>query len=208
MRPTYDASIRDAVRQRMSPPNRESVPEIARDTGIAVQTLYSWRSQWQKQGLLVPATSRPPEQWSPADKLATVIQTAGLSGVELGSFCRERGLYPKQVARWRQAAVTSAVGRSCRRHWMRMAPTHRACLTSGNCSEGITSKLGKSDGYSASWRKRRKHSARQPHCWCCQKSSINCGLGIRILDPGRGEERTCGTLSGRAPQRSAGPRDC
>jgi hypothetical protein len=33
-----------------------------------------------------------------------VIQTAGLSGVELGSFCRERGLYPKQVARWRQAA--------------------------------------------------------------------------------------------------------
>ena len=104
MRPTYDASVRDAVRQRMSPPNRESVPEIARDTGIAVQTLYSWRSQWQKQGLLVPATSRPPEQWSPADKSATVIQTAGLSGVELGSFCRERGLYPKQVARWRQAA--------------------------------------------------------------------------------------------------------
>ena len=104
MRPTYDAAVRDAVRQRMSPPSRESVTEIARDTGIAAQTLYSWRSQWQKQGLLVPATSRPPEQWSAADKLATVIQTAGLSGTELGSFCRERGLYPKQVARWRQAA--------------------------------------------------------------------------------------------------------
>ena len=104
MRTTYDAAVRDAVRQRMSPPNRESITEIARDTGIAVQTLYSWRSQWQKQGLLVPATSRPPEQWSPADKLATVIQTAGLSGVELGNFCRERGLFPKQVARWRQAA--------------------------------------------------------------------------------------------------------
>ena len=34
-------------------PNCESVTEIARDTGIAAQTLYSWRSQWQKQGLLV-----------------------------------------------------------------------------------------------------------------------------------------------------------
>jgi transposase len=108
MRPTDDTNVRDAVRQRLSPPNRESLPEIARDTGIAVLTLYSWRSQWQKQGLLVPATSRPPERWSPADKLATVIQTAGLSGIELGSFCRERGLNPKQVARWRQAAVTSA----------------------------------------------------------------------------------------------------
>ena len=61
----------------MSPPNRESVTEIARANGIAAQDLYSWRSQWQKQGLLVPATSRPPEQWSPADKLATVIQTVG-----------------------------------------------------------------------------------------------------------------------------------
>jgi hypothetical protein len=42
------------------------------------------QSQIACQGLLVPATSRPPEQWSPADKLATVIQTAGLSGIKLG----------------------------------------------------------------------------------------------------------------------------
>jgi transposase-like protein len=100
----YDAALREAVRLRMSPPNRESVAEIARDTGITSQTIYNWRSQWQKQGQLVPATKRPPEQWSAADKLAAVIQAAGLSGTELGSFCRERGLYPKQVARWRQAA--------------------------------------------------------------------------------------------------------
>ena len=33
-----------------------------------------------------------------------MIQAAGLSGSDLGSFCRERGLYPKQVARLRQAA--------------------------------------------------------------------------------------------------------
>jgi transposase-like protein len=104
MQPPYDAALREAVRLRMSPPNRESVAEIARDTGITAQTIYSWRNRWKKQGQLVPATNRPPEQWSAADKLAAVIQTAGLSGTELGSFCRERGLYPKQVARWRQAA--------------------------------------------------------------------------------------------------------
>ena len=104
MQPPYDPAIREAIRLRMSPPNRESVAEIARDTGITPQTIYNWRSQWQKQGQLVPATSQPPEQWSSAAKLAAVIQTAGLGGTELGSFCRERGLYPKQVARWRQAA--------------------------------------------------------------------------------------------------------
>jgi transposase-like protein len=104
MKPPYDQELRETIRKRMSPPNRESVAEIARTTGITSQTLYNWRTQWQKAGQLVPATTRPPEQWSAADKLAAVIQTAGLTGADLGAYCRERGLYPKQVARWRQAA--------------------------------------------------------------------------------------------------------
>ena len=68
------------------------------------QTLYSWRHRWKQEGKLVPATSKAPEQWSPADKLAAVIQAAGLSGAGLGAYCRERGLFPKQLARWRQVA--------------------------------------------------------------------------------------------------------
>jgi hypothetical protein len=85
--------------QRMSPPNRESVAEIARSTGIAVPTIYSWRHQWQKEDQLVPASSKAPEQWSAADKLAAVIQAAALSGTDLGAFCRQgsvplRGVKP------------------------------------------------------------------------------------------------------------------
>ena len=68
MKPIDDATVRDAIRKRMSPPNQESVAQIARDTGITTQTLYNWRLQWQKQGQLVPATTKPPEQWPPADK--------------------------------------------------------------------------------------------------------------------------------------------
>ena len=104
MKPIYDQAVRAEIRKRMSPPNRETVAEIARSTGITTQTLYNWRGQWQKQGQLVPASSKAPEQWAAADKLAAVIQSAALSGPELGVFCRERGLYPKQLARWRQAA--------------------------------------------------------------------------------------------------------
>jgi hypothetical protein len=33
-----------------------------------------------------------------------VIEAAGLSGADLGAYCRERGLFPKQLARWRQVA--------------------------------------------------------------------------------------------------------
>jgi hypothetical protein len=35
----YDQTTRAAVRKRMSPPNRESVAQIARDTGITEPTL-------------------------------------------------------------------------------------------------------------------------------------------------------------------------
>ena len=41
MKPTDGATLREAVRLRMSPANLESVSAIARDTGIAIPTLYS-----------------------------------------------------------------------------------------------------------------------------------------------------------------------
>jgi transposase-like protein len=46
MQSPYDPELRAEIRQRMSPPNRESVAEIARSTGVNAQTLYSWRHRW------------------------------------------------------------------------------------------------------------------------------------------------------------------
>jgi transposase-like protein len=56
MQLTNDATLR-AVRLRMSPPDRKTVAEIARDKGITAQTQYNWRSQWQMQGHLVLLSS-------------------------------------------------------------------------------------------------------------------------------------------------------
>ena len=33
-----------------------------------------------------------------------VLETAGLNATELSAYCRERGLYPEQVERWRHAS--------------------------------------------------------------------------------------------------------
>ena len=52
----------------------------------------------------MPASSSAAEEWDSSDKLAAVIQASGLNGADLGAYCRERGLYPQQLARWRQAA--------------------------------------------------------------------------------------------------------
>jgi transposase-like protein len=103
MRP-YSEAVKADVRRRMSPPNRQSVVEIARELGIHAITLYKWRKAWRLQGEVVPASEKEAESWSAADKFTVVLETAGLNATELGGYCRERGLYPEQVDRWRKAA--------------------------------------------------------------------------------------------------------
>ncbi len=67
-------------------------------------TLYKWRKTWRLQGEVVPASEKEPEGWSAADKFTVVLETAGLNATELSAYCRERGLFPEQVSRWRQFA--------------------------------------------------------------------------------------------------------
>ena len=100
----YSETVKADVRRRMSPPARQSVAQISKELGIHLATLYAWRKAWRLQGEVVPASEKAPESWSSADKFTVVLESSGLNATELGAFCRERGLYPEQVDRWRQAA--------------------------------------------------------------------------------------------------------
>ena len=73
----YSEAVKADVRRRMGPPHRQSMAEISQELGIHVITLYKWRKAWRLQGEVVPASQKDPEGW---------------------------GLFPEQVARWRQAA--------------------------------------------------------------------------------------------------------
>ncbi len=100
----YSEAVKADVRRRMSPPMRQSVAQISAELGIHVVTLYNWRKAWRLQGEVVPASEKDPEGWGATDKFTVVLETAGLNATELSAYCRERGLYPQQVERWRQAS--------------------------------------------------------------------------------------------------------
>jgi transposase-like protein len=100
----YSEAVKADVRRRMSPPMRQSVARISEELGIHVVTLYNWRKAWRLQGEVVPASEKDPEGWGATDKFTVVLETAGLNATELSAYCRERGLYPEQVERWRQAS--------------------------------------------------------------------------------------------------------
>jgi transposase-like protein len=100
----YSEAVKVDVRRRMSPPQRQSVARISEELGIHVITLYKWRKAWRLQGEVVPASEKDPEGWGATDKFTVVLETAGLNATELSAYCRERGLFPEQVERWRQAS--------------------------------------------------------------------------------------------------------
>ncbi len=100
----YSEAVRADVRRRMSPPHRQSVARISEELGIHAITLYKWSKTWRMQGEVVPASEKEPEGWSAADKFTVALETAGLNATELSAYCRERGLFPEQVSRWRRAA--------------------------------------------------------------------------------------------------------
>ena len=56
----------------------------------------------------MPGSRKQSDDWSGEAKLAVVVETAGLSEVELSEYCRGKGLYPEQVKAWREACVSGA----------------------------------------------------------------------------------------------------
>jgi transposase-like protein len=99
----YSVERKEAVLQRMMPPENKPVSALAKETGITEQTLSTWRRQLKNQGMPVPGDGKNPEAWSSEDKFAVVLGTAALNEAELAQYCRRKGLYVEQIAAWREA---------------------------------------------------------------------------------------------------------
>lgn len=107
--PRYADERKAAVLGKLLPPHNRPVPEIAQAEGISAATLYNWLKQARQQGVPVPGSiSNTPEDWSGEAKFAVIVETAPLNASELSEYCRAKGLYPEQVARWRQACIEGA----------------------------------------------------------------------------------------------------
>ncbi|MFC3377334.1 IS3 family transposase [Rugamonas sp. CCM 8940] len=99
----YSAERKEAILRQMMPPTNKLVSELAREHGIAAQTLYTWRRNLKDQGVPVPGNGKNAEEWSSKDKFGVVLETAGLSELELAEYCRRKGIFVEQIAAWRNA---------------------------------------------------------------------------------------------------------
>ena len=101
----YSEEFKASIIAKMLPPNNVSVPELARETGIPKDTLYTWRIKHLKSNGQATAPQVSSGGLSSEEKFALVMDTASLNEVELSEYCRRRGLYPAQLSTWREACV-------------------------------------------------------------------------------------------------------
>lgn len=101
---TYSKERKESVLSKLLPPNNCSVAELSKLEGISIATLYHWRNQARATGTFMPNDSNT-QQWDKHTRFAVVLETASMNESERSAYCREKGLYPDQIAQWRQACI-------------------------------------------------------------------------------------------------------
>jgi len=94
----YGQAMKERVVARLLPPQSAAIEAVAREVGISVSTLERWRAE----ALSMPARERA---WTAPGRLEAVVATAAMNETEQSAWCREHGLYPSELARWRQGAT-------------------------------------------------------------------------------------------------------
>ncbi len=96
----YSKELKESIVSRMLPPNNINVPELVRETGIPKDTLYTWRSKARKGS--APAQLNTHRGLNSEEKFDIVLETATLNEVELGEYCRRKGIFPQMINAWQE----------------------------------------------------------------------------------------------------------
>jgi transposase len=101
----YSEEFKNGIIAKMLPPNSIPVSDLARDTGVPKDTLYTWRIKHRRSNENATIQQALPAGFSSAEKFSIVIETASLNEVELSEYCRSKGLYPEQISAWRDTCA-------------------------------------------------------------------------------------------------------
>jgi len=96
-RKVYFEKLKESIFKRPAPPNAEKVTDLSKETGITVNTLYTWRAKVIKNN---PTNNKKSSKWSSRDKFQAVLETASLSELETAKYCREKGIHFVDFKSW------------------------------------------------------------------------------------------------------------
>jgi len=115
----YSAAFRARMVSKLVGANAISATQLGKETGLHQATLSRWlkeastleRKMARKKS--PPPTQQPPKQpqeWTPEEKLAIVLEASGLSEGELGVYLRSKGIHAAVLEEWRRQALAGIRG--------------------------------------------------------------------------------------------------
>ena len=96
----YGQEFKNKAVARLLPPESASVKDVALSLGVGEGTLERWRSE-------ALAEPQPRRAWTPAARFEAVLTTAVMDEAGKGAWCRGNGVYPHELAVWREQAVNA-----------------------------------------------------------------------------------------------------
>ena len=115
----YTKSFKALMVRKMADPSGPSPIAIAKDIGVSQSTLYRWASETDtvdvaelpepptfSKSMQRMSNMKRPQDWSPEEKLAAVLEAASLTDAELGAFLRNKGLHEAHLQQWREQMLS------------------------------------------------------------------------------------------------------
>lgn len=96
----YGEAFRNRAVARLLPPESAQVGVVSQEIGVSVQTLERWREDAQSR----PARGRA---WTAGARLEAVITTAAMNEAAKSAWCREHGVFPADLDKWRASCTTA-----------------------------------------------------------------------------------------------------
>jgi transposase len=112
---SYSDKFKDRMVRRMAGAGGRSANALSKEVGVSQATLSRWLRQAgsvsamkedEKQRPTPPP--RRPEDWSPQEKLAAVIEAAAVAEADLGVWLRRKGLKEAHLQQWREMLAERA----------------------------------------------------------------------------------------------------
>jgi hypothetical protein len=105
--------------QRLAGAQGVSAYALSREVGIPQPTLSRWLTAASSLPVVknddeTQPRAKRPDEWSPQQKLAAVMEAAGVSDAELGAWLRRKGLTEEQLRQWRENALSGFKARASR----------------------------------------------------------------------------------------------
>jgi transposase len=106
----FSVEIKENVIKKVLNRKGQSIAEIAKLSNVGLTTVRTWLKESRKESEIVVSKVKEERSkiYSAAQRLEMLLETAKLTEIELGAYCRSHGLYSFQLTEWKNEFMKSS----------------------------------------------------------------------------------------------------